>query len=105
MLIEIFFIACYFIKITYKTYDKIKEIRNKKLIINLKKIIICLIFFNSSIAKLNILSPVELKMFIDKNIRIINALYFILSLYVFGYISFWGSVYFLKKNNSKNILN
>ena len=96
-LIEIFFIIGYFIKTNYKIYDKKKEIRSNKLIVKLKKIVICLIFINSTIIRFNILSPVELKIFFEKNILIINEVYLILGLYVFGYIFLWGIGFFLKK--------
>ena len=57
---------------------------------------IALIFFNSIIFKFNLFSTIELKIFFDKNTKIINSIYLILTLYSLIYIAFSGIQFFLK---------
>ena len=61
---------------------------------------IFIIFFNSILIKINVLSPVELKIFFDKYIKIINAIYIILYVYSLVYISIYGFYYIGKIANN-----
>ena len=61
---------------------------------------IFIIFFNSILIKINALSPVELKIFFDKYIKIITAIYIILYVYSLVYISIYGFYYIRKIANN-----
>ena len=87
---------CFYIKnINIKNNNK-REINNDRIINYLNKTMIGLIFLNLSIIKFNILSPVELEIFVDKNVKIINIIYLILSFYVIGYV-ITNSLFLLKR--------
>ena len=87
---------CFYIKnINIKNNNK-REINNDRIINYLNKTMIGLIFLNLSIIKFNILSPVELEIFVDKNVKIINIIYLILSFYVIGYVII-NSLFLLKR--------
>ena len=83
---EIIFVKCYFVKTKHSNYQKFRGSCNNAIIALLNKLIICLIIFNSIIIKYNILSPVELKIFADKNIKIIKHIYFSLFSYIVVFI-------------------
>ena len=94
-LTEIIFLIGYYSKTSYNKY------KNKnKVINNLNRIMIALIFFNSIIFKFNLFSTIELKIFFDKNTKIINSIYLILSLYSVIYVAFSG-INFCIKNKRK----
>jgi len=59
---------------------------------------IVLILFNSAQVKFKIFSTIELKIFLDKNMTIINAIYLFLFFYIVGYISLNIFFYFSNKN-------
>ena len=87
---------CFYIKnINIKNNNK-REINNDRIINYLNKTMTGLIFLNLSIIKFNILSPVELEIFVDKNVKIINIIYLILSFYVIGYVII-NSLFLLKR--------
>ena len=87
---------CFYIKnINIKNNNK-RKINNDRIINYLNKTMIGLIFLNLSIIKFNILSPVELEIFVDKNVKIINIIYLILSFYVIGYVII-NSLFLLKR--------
>ena len=87
---------CFYIKnINIKNNNK-RKINNDRIINYLNKTMIGLIFLNLSIIKFNILSPVELEIFVDKNVKIINIIYLILSFYVIGYV-ITNSLFLLKR--------
>ena len=87
---------CFYIKnINIKNNNK-REINNDRIINYLNKTMTGLIFLNLSIIKFNILSPVELEIFVDKNVKIINIIYLILSFYVIGYV-ITNSLFLLKR--------
>ena len=100
ILSEIIFIICYYIKTNNKNYDNNRYINNNKIIKILNIIMIFIIFFNSILVKIKVLSPVELKIFFDKYIKIINAIYIILYIYSLVYISIYGFYYIRKIANN-----
>ena len=90
-------------KTNYKKYENRKEIITDNKIINyLNRVMIILILFNFSIMKFKIFSTIELRIFFDKNRKITNAIYLILFIYSFGYISFISFQYFIKKIEKRN---
>ena len=98
---ELFFLISYFHKIKYEIIDKTKEIKNSKLIVNLKKSSICLIFFNIGMIRFNLLSPIELKIFFDKNKLLINIMNLILFIYSICYFFYWGFAFYNSRKMTK----
>ena len=80
ILAEIIFILCNYIKNNTKEDNHKNQINTDQKIIYLNKIMIGLILFNSAEVKFRIFSTIELKIFFDKNIKIINIIYLILFL-------------------------
>ena len=75
--------------------------KNKKLIINLKKFSIFLLSFNFVMIRFNILSPIELKIFADKNNILINIIYIILCIYSILYFINWVYDFYSIKRKSR----
>ena len=75
--------------------------KNKKLIINLKKFSIFLLSFNFVMIRFNVLSPIELKIFADKNNTLINIIYIILCIYSILYFINWVYDFYTIKRKSK----
>ena len=98
ILVEIIFILCNYIKSNTKKGNNKKEINTNQKIIYLNRIMIGLILFNSIEVKFRIFSTIELKIFFDKNIKIINAIYLILFFYIAGYIAINFFLYIRNKN-------
>jgi hypothetical protein len=92
----------YYTKTNYNKYGNKNEVNNNnKIINNLNRVTLCLILFNSILFKYNIFSTIELKIFFDKNKKIINVVYFILILYSLVFILFKTFNCFRKKNRKK----
>ena len=91
------FLINYYEIIKYQINDRIQEIKNNELIINLKKFSVFLIIFNFMMITFNILSPVELKIFFDKNIVLNIIIYIILCIYTIIYIAYWGIQFYHTK--------
>ena len=72
ILAEIIFILCNYIKNNTKKDNNKNQINTDQKIIYLNRIMIGLILFNSAEVKFRIFSTIELKIFFDKNIKIIN---------------------------------
>ena len=72
-----------------ETKDRIKAIKINKLISNLNKISIFLLVINLAMIRFNILSPIELHIFFDKNKALINIVYIILSIYAIFYFIYY----------------
>ena len=85
-------------KTNNKKYENPNEVTNYKKINYLNRVGIILILSNFTMIKFNIFSTIELRIFFDKNRKIINAIYLILFIYSFGYIFFIGFKRFRKKN-------
>ena len=98
---EVIFIICYYIKANNTKYENSKINISDNLIKNLNIIMISLIIFNSVIIKVNILSPIELQIFYDRNKKIINSIYNVLYIYIFLSILF-HSIFSLLKRISEN---
>ena len=54
--------------------------------------------------RFNALSPVELKIFYDKNKILINKLYIFLCFYTFAYIVLWGIKFYKSKIIANNYM-
>ena len=91
------FLINYYEIIKNQINDRIQEIKNNELIINLKKFSVFLIIFNFMMITFNILSPVELKIFFDKNIILNIIIYIILCIYAIIYIVYWGIQFYHTK--------
>ena len=98
ILSEIIFILCYYIKSNDNKGHNKNEISTNEKKIYLNRVIIVLILFNSAQVKFKIFSTIELKIFLDKNMTIINAIYLFLFFYIVGYISLNIFFYFSNKN-------
>ena len=71
--------------------------KNSKRLNFLKKAGICFIFLNLIIIRFNILSPIELKIFFDKNNVLINIIYIFLYIFAIVYLINWGIKFFKSK--------
>ena len=98
ILAEIIFILCNYIKNNTKKDNNKNQTNTDQKILYLNRIMIGLILFNSAEVKFRIFSTIELKIFFDKNIKIINVIYLILFFYIAGYITINIFIFFRNKN-------
>ena len=57
-------------------------------------------YFNLGMIRFNVLSPIELKIFFDKNELLINVIYMLLFIYTIVYFFNWGFKFYNSKNET-----